>query len=79
MMQFTEMWRDLETVVQSEVNQNRNNNYRIILFICGIQKNNAGELICKAEIEMQKQRMDIWIHMDIWTGKEGQGKLGKWD
>jgi len=39
---FAEMWKNLETVIQTEVSQ------RKISFICGIQKNDTDELICKA-------------------------------
>ena len=58
-LQFTERWMDLETVIQSEVSQKEKNKYRVISFMCGIQKNDTDELICKAEIETQMQRMDI--------------------
>ena len=30
------------------------------MHICGIQKNGTGEPICKAQIETQKQRTNIW-------------------
>ena len=33
---FTEMWMDLETVIQSEVSQKEKNKYHILLHICGI-------------------------------------------
>ena len=33
---FVEMWLDLETVIQSEVNQEEKNKYRILTHICGI-------------------------------------------
>ena len=33
---FVEMWMDLETVIQSEVNQKEKNKYRILTHICGI-------------------------------------------
>ena len=41
---------DLETVIQSEVSQKEVNKYRILMHICGIQKNGIDELIYKAEI-----------------------------
>ena len=44
---------DLETVIQSEVSQKEKNKYRILMHICGIEKNGTDELICKAEIETQ--------------------------
>ena len=33
---FVEMWMDLETVIQSEVNQKEKNKYRILTYICRI-------------------------------------------
>ena len=33
---FVEMWMDLESVIQSEVNQREKNKYRILMHICGI-------------------------------------------
>ena len=33
---FVEMWMDLETVIQSEVNQKEKNKYRILTHICEI-------------------------------------------
>ena len=33
---FTEVWMDLETVIQSEVSQKEKNKYRILMHICGI-------------------------------------------
>ena len=32
---FTEMWMDLETVIQNEVSQKEKNKYRIFMHICG--------------------------------------------
>ena len=32
---FVDMWMDLETVIQSEVNQKEKNKYRILTHICG--------------------------------------------
>ena len=50
---FVEMWMDLETVILSEVSQREKNKYRILMHICGMQKNGTDELVCKAEIETQ--------------------------
>ena len=33
---FVEMWMDLESVIQSEVNQREKNKYHIVMHICGI-------------------------------------------
>ena len=50
---FSEMWMDLETVIQSEVSQKKKNKYCVISLIYGILKNGTDELLCKAEIESQ--------------------------
>ena len=60
-VQFAEMWKDLDTIIQSAESQKQKNKYCIILLIYGIQKNATDELICKAKIEIQAQRMDVWI------------------
>ena len=73
-VQFSETWMDLETVIQSEVSQKEKNKYCIIPLICGMQKNDTDELICKTEIETQPQRMDIWIPAGKWEWDE----LGDW-
>ena len=50
---FVETWMDLETVIQSEVSQKEKNKYRILMHICGTQRNGTNEQVCKAEIETQ--------------------------
>ena len=57
---FVETWMDLETVIQSEVSQKEKNKYRILTHICGTQKNDTDELVCRAEIEtdVENKRMD---------------------
>ena len=76
---FVEMWMDLKTVIQSEVSQKEKNKYRILMHICGIQKNGKDELVCKAEIEttdVENKRMDTK------GGKAGGcwwDELGDWD
>ena len=32
---FVATWMDLETAIQSEVNQKEKNKYRILMYICG--------------------------------------------
>ena len=72
---------DLEAVIQSEVSQNEKSKYRILMHICGIQKNGTDELVCKAEIETQMQRTKVWTPREDsggggwWWGDE----LGDWD
>ena len=60
-VQFADMWMNLETVIQSEVSQKEKNKCHMVSLTCGIQKSDTDELICKAEIEIQTQRMDVWI------------------
>ena len=36
---FVEMWMDLETFIQSELSQKKENKYHILMYICGIRKN----------------------------------------
>ena len=47
---FSEMWMDLETVVQSEISQKQKNKYHVLMHIYAIYKNGTDEPICKAEI-----------------------------
>ena len=73
---FVETWMDLESVIQSEVSPEEKNKYCILTHICGIQKNGSDDLICKAELETQTQRTNVWIP----RGKGGVWEeLGDWD
>ena len=65
---FAQTWIDIETVIQSKTSKKEKNKYCIISLICEIQKSDTDELICKAEIETETQRMDIQI-----PGREGEG------
>ena len=40
---FVEMWMNLESVIQSEVNQKEKNKYQILTHVCGIEKNGTDE------------------------------------
>ena len=75
---FVEMWMDLETVIQSEVNQKEKNKYRILTYICRIQKNGTDELVCKAEIETQMQRTNVWTPRGGERGWWGGGGGMNW-
>ena len=68
---FVETWMDLETVIQSEVSQKEKNKYHILMHICGIQKNGTDELVCKAEIETQMQRTNVWTPRREGGGGDG--------
>ena len=71
---FVETWMDLESFIQSEVSQKEKNKYCILTHTCTIQKTGTDDLICKAEIEAQTQKTDVWIP----RGKKWE-ELGDWD
>ena len=73
---FVEMCMDLETVKQHEVSQKEKNKYWKITHIHGIQKNGIDDLICKAEIQTQRQKTNAWITRGKGVGQE---ELGDWD
>ena len=66
-------WMDLEPVIQSKVSQKEKNMYCLLKRICRVQKNGIDDLICKAEIETQTQRTNIWMPRGEWD------ELGDWD
>ena len=68
-MPFAATWMNLETIIQSEVSLKEKGKYRIILLICGIQKNGTDELICTAKIESQMQK----INLQLPRGERGGG------
>ena len=57
---FVETWVNIETAIQSEVSQKEKNKYCILMHICGTQKNGTDEPVCRAEIETQMQRTNVW-------------------
>ena len=69
---FVETWMDLESVIQSEVSQKEKNKCRILTHICGTQKNGTDEPVCRAEIETQMQRTNVWTP----SGECGWGVSG---
>ena len=48
----------------------------MISLICGIFKNDTNELICKKEIDSQKQKTNLWLPKGKWIKRD---KLGAWD
>ena len=70
---FVETWMNLEAVIQSEVSQKEKNKYRILTHIRGTQKNGTDELVCRAEIETQMQRTNIWTPSGESSGGGGGG------
>ena len=61
-------WMQLELIIQSEVTQKEKDKYCILTHIYRIQKNGTEEFICRAAVEKQTQRIDLWT----W----GEGKRG---
>ena len=59
-MSFAATWMDLDIIILNEVSQTEKDKYHRILLICGIQKDGTDEPVCKAEIEIQMQRTNVW-------------------
>ena len=76
---FAETWMNVETVIQSEVSQKEKNKYRILTHICGTQKNGTDEPVCRAEIETQMQRTNIWTPRGERGGAGGGGAGMNWE
>ena len=53
-------WMNLDPIIQSEVSQKEKDKYCILMHIYGIQKNGTEELIYRAAMEKQTQRIDLW-------------------
>ena len=47
----------------------------MISLLCGIKKNDTGEFVYQAELDLQTQKANLWLPM----GKVGRDKLGVWD
>ena len=68
----------IQRLIQSEVSQKEKNRYRILTHICGTQKNGTDELVCKAEIETQMQRTNVWTPRGE-SGRDGGGGVMNWE
>ena len=64
-------WMNLESIIQSVGSQKENNKYHILTHIYGIQKDGSDEPICRAVVETQTQRTNLWT----WRGRRGWRKL----
>ena len=68
---------NLEPTIQSEVSQKEKGKYRMLMHIYGIQKDSNDEFICKAAMEKQTQRTDLWTWgegrrgREVWTAQHG--------
>ena len=68
---------DLESGTWNEVSQKEKNKYPMLIHIYVIQKNCVDDLlICKAKIEPQTYRTNLWIGRD--KGRKWE-ELGDWD
>ena len=62
-------WMKLEPIIQHEVNQKQKDKHYILTHIYRIQKNGtAEELIYRAAMEKQTERIDLWTWVE---GKRG--------
>ena len=64
-------WMNLEPIIQSEVSQKEKDKYCILMHMYGIWKEGTDERICKAAVEMQTHKMDLWTQ---W-GKTRVGRI----
>ena len=74
MVPFAETWADLETVIQSEVDQKEKNISYINSYMWNLG-NGSEERTCKAEIETQTERTNIRTIQ----GRGGRDEPGDWD
>ena len=70
-MPFAVTWRDLESVILSEVSQMEKEKYRMTSLICGIEK----EMI---QMSLPKKRKQTQRLGEPNYGCQGQGKDGGW-
>ena len=58
-----------------KLSQKQKNKYCILMHICGTQKNGTDELVCRAEIEAQMQRTNVWTPRGESGGGSGGGGM----
>ena len=66
---FVEMWMEVQSVIQSDISQKEKKQYRILMHICGIQKNATGKIFAEQE---QRHRHKEWMGGH-------RGERGRWD
>ena len=59
---------NLKPIIQSEVSKKEKDKYCILMHIYRIQKNRTEEFICRAAMEKQTQRTDLWTRGEGWRG-----------
>ena len=62
----------LESIIEREVYQKEKNKYYILMHIYEIQQDGIDAPICRAAMETQIQRTDLWI----WAGEDNGMKRG---
>ena len=55
-------WKNLELIIQNKVSQKEKDKYHILTQIYGIQKDGTDEFICRAAMEKETQRTDLWTY-----------------
>ena len=58
-----------EPIIQTEVSHKEKGKYHILTHLYGIQKDNAEEFFCMAEMEKQTQKTDLWTQGGGETGR----------
>ena len=51
---------NVKPIKQSEVNQKEKDKYHTLMHVYGIQKDGTDEPICRAAMEKQTQKIDLW-------------------
>ena len=69
----------IQRLIQSEISKKEKNKYRILMHICGIQKNGTDEPVCRAEIETEMQRTNVWTPRWEKWGVGGGGGGMNWE
>ena len=57
-------WTNLGPIIKSEVSQKDKDKYHTLTRIYGIQKDGSDEIICRAAMETQTQRADLWTQCE---------------
>ena len=64
-------WMHLEPIIQSEINQKEKTKYPTLTHIYEIQKDGPNEPICRAAMEKQTQKTDLWT----WGSGDREGGM----
>ena len=66
-------WMNLMPVTHSEVSQKEKNKYGISMHICGLWKDGTEAPVCRAAMEMQMWRIDLWPR----RGQQREARFGR--